>query len=313
MKKIIISVFVLSFVLAGCKVPIAIKTDSADKSKLEVENLINEYLMKGQKAVVKEISEESGMFKIKVDLGNGQNADAFVTKDLKKFIPQVIDFEKLKIKKEEESVPLPTAAKPVVELFVMSHCPFGTQIEKGMLPVLDTLGDKIDFQLKFVNYVMHGEKEINEELLQFCVRKEEPTKLNDYLKCFLADETGSKKCLTENEIDSEKIESCVATTDEEFSISKNFADKTTYKGNYPTFNIHNTENEKYGVAGSPTLVINGKKSNSGRDSKSLLAAVCGGFETPPTECTTELSAASPAPGFGFGEVSAGGADASCGE
>ena len=26
--------------------------------------------------------------------------------------------------------------KPIVEAFVMSHCPFGTQIEKGMLPVV---------------------------------------------------------------------------------------------------------------------------------------------------------------------------------
>ena len=37
----------------------------------------------------------------------------------------------------------PKKEKPEVELFVMSHCPFGTQIEKGMLPVARLLGDKI--------------------------------------------------------------------------------------------------------------------------------------------------------------------------
>ncbi len=314
MKKTILSIFVLSFILVGCETN-NLKTslfDSPDKVKPEIEALLNDYLMKGQTAVIKEISEESGVFKVKVDLGNGQIADAFVTKDLQKFIPQVIDFEELKKKKAEEEAPLPTAAKPVVELFVMSHCPFGTQIVKGILPVIDTLGEKIDFQLKFVNYAMHGEKEAKEELREFCIQKEEPTKLSDYLKCFLADETGAEACLVEKDIDTDKIESCVAATDKEFSVTKNLADKTTYKGQYPTFNVHNADNVKYGVQGSPTLIINGKKSASGRDSKSLLAAVCSGFETAPTECATELSATSPSPGFGFGTSAGGSTDAECG-
>ncbi len=311
MKKIIMSIFVLSFVLSGCELSGITKTLSSDDAKPEIENLINEYLMKGQTAEIKEISEESGVFKIKVDLGNGQNADAYVTKDLKKFIPQIIDFEKLKKEKEETEAPFPKAEKPVIELFVMSHCPFGTQIEKGMLPVLDVLGDKIDFKLKFVNYAMHGKKETDEQLRQFCVQKEEPAKFSDYLKCFLKDETGSEKCLAENKIDTDKVESCVTSTDEEFSISKNLTDKTTYKGQYPTFNIHDTENKKYGVTGSPTLIINGKKSTSGRDSKSLLKAICDGFETAPAECATELFAESPAPGFGFGTSGGARSEAEC--
>ncbi len=314
MKKTIISIFVLSFILVGCEMD-NLKTSqfgSSKKAKPEIEALINEYLMKGQTVNIKEFSEESGMFKIKVDLGNGQIADAFVTKDLKKFIPQVINFEELKIKKAEEEAPLPTAQKPIVELFAMSHCPFGTQIEKGLLPVLDILKDKIDFQLKFVNYAMHGKKETSEELRQFCIQKEEPNELNNYLKCFLADETSAEKCLVENDINTDKIESCITATDEEFSVSKNLADKTTYKGQYPTFNIHNTENEKYQIAGSPTLVINGKKATSGRDAKSLLAVICGGFETAPEECSTELSSASPTPGFGFETTKGASTTAECG-
>lgn len=314
MKKIVMSVLLLGLVFAGCEVPNQTGSTGAlslENAKPEIEKLINEYLMKGQTATVQEISEESGVFKIKVDLGNGQIADAFVTKDMKKFIPQVLDFDELKNKKVEAEAPLPTAAKPVVELFVMSHCPFGTQIEKGMLPVMETLGDKMDFQLKFVNYAMHGEKETSEQLRQYCIQKEEPAKLKGYLQCFLADETGAETCLEENEIDVEKNESCVAATDKEFSVSKNLADKTTYNGQYPTFKIHDAENQKYGVAGSPTLIINGKKSASGRDAKSLLAAICSGFETAPAECATELSAASPTPGFGFGESTGAGSEAEC--
>ncbi|MBU3941884.1 MAG: hypothetical protein KKF74_03150, partial [Nanoarchaeota archaeon] len=49
---------------------------------------------------------------------------------------------------------MPKKDKPEVELFVMSHCPYGTQIEKGMLPVARLLGDKIDFNIRFCSYAM---------------------------------------------------------------------------------------------------------------------------------------------------------------
>jgi hypothetical protein len=67
----------------------------------------------------------------------------------------------------------------------MSYCPFGTQAEKGILPVVNLLKDKIDFKVKFVNYAMHGKKEIDENNLQYCIQKEEPNKYNSYLTCFL--------------------------------------------------------------------------------------------------------------------------------
>ena len=38
-------------------------------------------------------------------------------------------------------------AVPEVELFIMSHCPYGTQTMKGIVPVVELLGDKIDFEL----------------------------------------------------------------------------------------------------------------------------------------------------------------------
>jgi len=59
------------------------------------------------------------------------------------------------------------------------------------------------------------------------------------------------------------------------------------------------------------LVINGKKSQSDRDSKSLLEAICSGFSEQPEECKAELSSTPPSPGFGFGEAGSG-SDGSCG-
>ncbi|MFH1127453.1 MAG: hypothetical protein V1718_05080 [archaeon] len=189
--------------------------------------------------------------------------------------------------------------KPKVELFVMSHCPYGTQAEKGILPVLDVLSNKIDFSVKFVYYAMHGETELNEQTLQYCIQKNYNDKYTAYLKCFLK-EGNSDACVTEVGLDKAALDTCIAETDTEFRITEKFNDKSTWSGgSYPPFDIYKTENEKYGVGGSPTLVINGVVAQTGRDPASLLGAVCTGFTNKPTECSVALSGETPSPGFGF--------------
>jgi hypothetical protein len=157
---------------------------------------------------------------------------------------------------------------------------------------------------------MHGEKELKEQLNQYCIQKEQPTKLLSYLECFLKDgDSGADSCISKSEIDKGKLESCVAKTDKEYKVLENFNNKIGFKGSYPGFEIFKSDNEKYGVQGSPTLVINGVQSQSGRDSKSLLKSICSAFTNAPKECSTELSSDTPAPGFGGGTAPAGGSAA----
>jgi len=197
---------------------------------------------------------------------------------------------------------MPKKEKPEVELFVMSHCPFGTQIEKGILPVLNLLGDKIDSKIRFCSYAMHGKKELDEQTLQYCIQKEYNDKYLDYLACFLK-EGKTDDCLKEVELDG-KLDKCIAETDAEFKITEKFNDKSTWSGGrFPLFDIDKELNEKYGVRGSPNLVINGITAQSGRDSASLLDAVCTGFKVKPAECNEKLSSDNPSPGFGFEEGS----------
>ena len=204
--------------------------------------------------------------------------------------------------------------KPVVELFVMSHCPFGTQIEKGIIPVVKQLGETIDFNLKFVNYAMHGGKEVKEQLNEYCIEKDQSEKLIPYLECFLGTDGGDaagETCLTELAIDREALTACAEATDTEFNITANLEDKEGWlSGKFPKFMIHDAENKEYGVAGSPSLVINGVKLSSGRDSAGLLNLICSSFSEQPAECEAELSAAAPAPGFGW-EGTGANTDASC--
>jgi hypothetical protein len=116
----------------------------------------------------------------------------------------------------------------------------------------------------------------------------------------------------EAKINTSKLNSCVSATDKEFNITKNFNDKSIWAGgSFPPFDVYKADNEKYGVQGSPTLVVNGEQIQSGRDSAGLLAAICSGFTNAPEECKKQLSSEAPSAGFGF-EGSGGSAAASCG-
>jgi glutaredoxin len=290
------------------------KNLNEDQAKTRAEEFINSFLMTdGTKATITEISEQYGLYKLKVDIVSDV-VESYLSRDGKLFFPQALDIDEVTGQTAtgetgdttDSNTAAPAAEvsqksdKPVVEVFVMSYCPYGTQIEKGLLPVLETLGNKIDFELKFCSYIMHGDQEITENLLQYCIQKEQPTKLNAYLECFLADSSKSEACLTTAGIDKSKVTSCVAKTDKEFKVTENNKNKVGYQGSFPGFDVNKADNEKYNVGGSPTLVINGQEIASGRDSASLLKTICSAFNNPPKECETELSSASPAPGFGTG-------------
>jgi len=312
MKKILVGIGGLLF-LVGCDIAdFKGSTLSVEEIKPMIEEFVNENMMKaGTTAIIKEVEVESGLYKVGLE-AEEQEFITYITKNGETFFPQGINLEEFIVKKkeQEEAVALQQAAalaaldkedEPVVELFVMSHCPYGTQIEKGILPVLDALGDKIDFQLKFVDYIMHGETEAKEQLNQYCIQQEQPNKLQEYLGCFLVEGKG-EECLASTGIDIETLETCVADADDEFGITKSLEDKDSWRGGqFPFFNIFQEENKKYGVQGSPALVINGKQINAQRDSKSLLKTICAGFEEAPEECETELPSTQPSPGFGFNE------------
>jgi hypothetical protein len=323
MKKIIFVSAMMALALSSCSLPsLGAKTLKPDEAKAKAEKFINENLVQADsKVTVKDLVEENGLYKMKVVLANGQEIDSYISKDGGKFFPQVMDIADLESKnagqKDEKAAEAeqPKAAvksdKPKVELFVMSHCPYGTQIEKGIIPAVEALGSKIDFTLKFCDYAMHGEKELDEQTKQYCIQKNEPKKLLAYLKCFLK-AGDSASCVKSSGLNTGKLDACIKATDKEFKTKETFKDKSKWPtGNFPPFNIFKAENDKYGVKGSPTLVVNGAQSASARDAASLLKAICASFNKEPAECKKELSSAAPSAGFGEGTGGAASSDAGC--
>ncbi len=306
-KKIIfISISAVVLILLGTLISRLSPNPNAlgmEEAKVKAESFINESLMMpGTKAHVTEITKEYGLYKIKVDVGSEEIIESYISQDGELFFPQSINI------KEYEDLNSDPAAKtevsnkqerPYVELFVMSHCPYGVQMEKALLPVISLLDDYLDFELKFNSYIMHEKKEIDEQLNQYCIQKESPEKLIDYLNCFnKASESDS--CLTEVGLNKNQISTCADNTDKEYKITENYNDQSTWlMETYPIFTIYQEDNDRYGVEGSPTLVINGELVESERTSQALLNLVCSSFTEQPEECQNELS--NVAPGYGFGE------------
>jgi len=325
MKKAIILSLLLALVLTGCglKGTTAAKILKPEEAKAKITDFINNQLLvgAGYQATINSIAEENGLYKLSISVNN-QQLDTYMTRDGSIFFPQAIKVV------EATSTASTTAAnqqaasaevtkktaKPAVELFVMSQCPYGTQIEKGILPVVAALGKKIDFAIKFCDYAMHGQAELNEQMSQYCIQKNEPQNYQAYLKCYLGS-TGTAadaiKCVQSTKINQAKLKTCIAATDSTYKITSGFNDKSTWvSGQFPQFNIFKDDNTKYSVAGSPALVINGETISSSRDSASLLKTICSGFDKQPEECKTVLSSEQPSAGFGY-NAAAGSAAASC--
>lgn len=265
-----------------------------DEIKIKAEKFINQELVQpGTNATIKSIVKENGMYKVVVSV-NGQEIPAYISGDGKNFFPKVISMEKANQKEVSKT------DKPSVELFVMSYCPYGLQAEKGILPAINLLGSKIDFKLKFVDYIMHGDKEIDENLRQYCIQKSAPAKLNEYLDCFTKQDNASA-CLASAKIDSSSLAVCVSQTDAQFKVKAKAADKNQWRTpSFPPFDVDQADNTKYGVQGSPTLIINGTVVSPARDPQSFLASICSAFNNAPGECQQKLSTDAPSPGFGEG-------------
>ena len=296
-------------------------TMSADAATQKTLDFIKEYMIRpGTNVSVKDVTEEEGLYKITIELKMGsmsQEVESYVTKDGKLFFPQAIDMDKVKeeekesqqqTQQQEETVEIPKSDKPEVHVFVMSHCPFGLQFIKAYIPVMELLGDKADLQLNFVNYIMHGEDEFNDNNRLYCIQKEEKDKFTEYLRCFVENK-GYEKCLQETGIDKAKIDNCIDQIDQEYNLTNIFEGS---EDRFPPYPIEDKLNEEYGVRGSPTFVVNGKVVRVTRSANAIKEMICSAFTIPPAECEQELSTTPEQPGFGpIGKGSGASSSGSC--
>ena len=194
------------------------------------------------------------------------------------------------------------SARPSVELFVMSFCPFGVQAENAMDPVVGLLGTKADFTVRFIASVsgttvdsvksLHGLTEAKEDLRQLCIAKYYPQALWPYLmdvnaQCYPVYKNATQMELCQKNvtatrgIDNQKIETCASGSEGLALLS---TDEVI------------TKNLK--ITGSPTILINGQKYVGQRTAEAYKQGICARFDTPPAECSVNLTDLAVAASYG---------------
>jgi protein-disulfide isomerase len=246
---------------------------------------LNTYVTQSNDVTLSSVKKISGMYLVTVDYKE-QEIPVYMTIDGKyiDFGQGMIDIEQAEAStaaqaEEETPTEVPKTAKANLELFIMTHCPYGTQSEKALIPAYNLLKNKADITVRFVHYFMHGDVEEQETYNQLCIREEQPAKFWDYLSCFL--EAGdTESCLTKVGVDKTKLSTCLTTKAKEYYAADSVL------------------SNQYGVQGSPTFILNGVQASVSRSPDAVKSAICSAFTTSPSECSQTLSTAQASAGFG---------------
>lgn len=279
---------------------------SKEEAAKKAIDFINMNMLQGQAAaLLKSVEEKNNLYAIKFEI-SGQSYDSYVTKDGSLLFPSAIPLEaaaQQQTSSQASSQSYPKTDRPKVELFVMSHCPYGIKAQEILVPVMKLLGDSAEIKTRFVYYAMHGKIEVDDNNIEYCIQKEQESKYADYLACFVKSQK-SDDCIKSAGIDAGKLSLCINSIDRQFNITALYNDKSTWlSSRYPQYPVDKELNLQYDVRGSETLIVNGAHVSPSEyrwDSDKLKEIVCSAFNAAPKECSQALdsSASSTSPSSG---------------
>ena len=256
----------------------------------------NENLVQpGTSVTFKSVAENRGMYEIH---GTYQSQDVtiYTTKDCTMLFTNGINMSASVGTATQKPTPAPTpvkTARPSVDLYVMAFCPYGTQAESAMMPVVSLLGSKSDIQVRYITTVrgttvdsvqsLHGSSEAQEDLRQICIQKKYPQKFWDYIDTFNARCYPVSQNLT-------SLNACWRNTSEDLGFDT-LAIETCATGSegLGLLNTDETNANQNSATASPTLLINGVKYSGARTPEAYKQAICNSFDTAPAECGTTLT------------------------
>jgi thiol-disulfide isomerase/thioredoxin len=169
--------------------------------------------------------------------------------------------------------------KAVIEMYVMSQCPYGIQVVDAIIPVKEKLGNALDLRIDYIFYpremyqgqetiycmdelcAMHGIDEIKGNIVQLCAMKYNP---ESYLK-MIACQNQQITAIPGN------WESCAQTTG--LNVAKI---KSCYEGSegMELARQSGSRAEFADAQGSPTIFLNGNPYMGGRTEVDFLRAIC---------------------------------------
>lgn len=212
----------------------------------------------------------------------GEEIPIYVTKDGKYYTMSLLPIsDSTSQTNTQTQTEVPQTDMPSAGLFIWSYCPYGVTALKPFSQVAELLGDAANFKV-YLYYAGHGDFEVQQNKIQACIQKLDSDNYWKYAETFVdeiyekcygdidCDLEESTKLMDSLGIDSDAVLSCVDSEGEQLTEEDSNAAKSA------------------GVSGSPTLVINGVKSNSARTAEAYKTAVCSAFTASPEECGQEL-------------------------
>ncbi|MFP4423617.1 MAG: hypothetical protein ACLFP2_00135 [Candidatus Woesearchaeota archaeon] len=214
-----------------------------------------------------------------VDHMVGQANDTTLTQSWQTVKEGVMTMEKEPVESSGEQVSL--------QMYVMSQCPYGTQVVDAIAPVKEKLGDSLDLSIDYITYPtemypekedefcvsgmcsMHGTSEVKGNIVQLCAMEHNPEKYLDMLTCM----NENMNAIPDNweacaeGLNVEEIRSCYEG-DEGKMLLNNSAAKAL-----------NAE-----ASGSPTIFLEGEKYSGERSEMDFMRSVCNSFEERPAAC-----------------------------
>lgn len=175
-----------------------------------------------------------------------------------------------------------------VTFYVMSQCPYGTQVEDSFAPVLEDLGDNVNFRLEFIVSEnpdgsfnsLHGQPEVDGNKIHLCVQEHFTDELLNFVVCQNENpqdfRSSIERCAGKVNIDAQEILDC-ADGDEGSTLLSDSAKKS----------------QAIGASGSPTIYFGDILYSGMRDTNSFKKEVCKSIEGHPIcdglpACTADL-------------------------
>lgn len=159
--------------------------------------------------------------------------------------------------------------KVVVEFYVMSQCPYGTQVENAIAPVMESMGDAVDLRIDYIvsevapgNFQsLHGEPEVSGDIVQLCAKEVDPDNYFDFILCQNknagAIPDNWESCAKDADINTEELKACY-----EGDEGKDLLSASAVKA------------QQRNARGSPTIFIADQPYQGARDGLSFQRAIC---------------------------------------
>ena len=270
---------------------------SGEEAGQKAIDYINDNFVQTGKATVIGVEEMSGIYKVKTSY-QGQEIDVYITKDGKwLFIgSRAIDITATATtttKPKATCEDITKADKPEMQAFVVSYCPFGLQMQRILVEIIENIPSLAEnIKIRYIGSVvngkvnsMHGETEATENLRQICIREEQSDKYWNYIACFIKERDRVKQCLSEAKVNTTKLDGCMSDNSRGVEYAKEDFDLQI----------------QYGVTGSPTLILNGERVSEfnfgGRTAEAVKTLLCCGFNQQPAACSKKLTTSQAATSF----------------